>query len=196
MPWPKHTCYSPSYTLYTHARVFSPQRHLPSPSMAESAQPAPGKASASHLPWSQLIQWRNTLCTALPSALSATPWAGQAGTTTQRTEPTTENEHTERVFSHLLQHSCACSCSKLYSPRACWYSVIRLWLLGAIKTHGCRLEQPQSFVTGGSRLGEAAQGFRTLHELWKVHNKNSILKSLSRPISDSLITPINTQPKI
>lgn len=109
--------------------------------------------------------------------------------------------NTQRGCSHtsapaqlcLLMFHC---CSKLYSPGACWYSVIRLWLLGAIKTHGCRLEQPQSFVTGGSRLGEAAQGFRTLYELCKVHNKTSILKSLSRPISDSLITPINTQPKI
>lgn len=173
-----------------------------SPTMAVSARPAPEEASDAHLPWSQLIQWRNTPSTPLPSALTATPCAGAGCNHNQKDRPHhREGTETERVFSapapaQLCLLMCQC-CSKLHSPRACCHSVIRLWLLGAIKTHGRRLEQPQSFVTGGSRLGEAAQGLKTLYELWKVRNKNSILKSLFRPVSDSLIIlVINTQPKI
>lgn len=142
----------------------------------------------------------NTPFTPLPSALTATPWAGTGCNHNQKDRPHhrkwTETERCSQHPAQLCLLMCQC-CSKLYSPRACWYSVIRLWLLSAIKTHVCRLEQPQSFVTGGSRLGEAAQGLKTLYDLWKVHNKNSILKSLSRPVSDSLIIlVINTQPKI
>lgn len=80
-----------------------------SPSMAESAWPAPEEASDAHLPWSQLIHWRIHLLHHSPVPSLPPHGLGQAVTTTKRTDPITENEPRQRgVLS--TQHSCACSC--------------------------------------------------------------------------------------
>lgn len=140
--------------------------------------PAPGEASDSPLPWSQLTQWRNTTSPALPSALTAPPWAGTGCNHSQKDKLHPRGRAEMRGCSHtcpstaVLAHVSVLLQTLL--PKGLLIFCNQAVTFRCNKSHRCRLEQPQSSVTGGSRLGEAAQGLKTLYELWKVHNKNSI----------------------